>query len=329
MQELETTDLFGNTILRKHPVSRDELCDILYLTISKMGLNEFVGTITNEFREVMEYISLTQGKDTCQNTSLLFNPHRLSTRSKGSKLSVYEAIKEKSFVSGLSRAILFDNQYEKNRDFLFSSFRLGINGVQYINEFQPYVARDILLELGATAESKILDPCGGWGGRMIGCSVVSDYYECCEPSGKTFEGLNKLAEFISTMNKTFTAKIHKLPFEEIGIEKGEYDFAITSPPYYDTEIYSNEETNSLNRYKTFSDWKDGFYIPMIRKTLEALKSRGVFVLNIGSRVYPLNEILLENFGKHKIEKMGNYLSGSAGLGKTGEGEMFYLIRAST
>ena len=189
-------------------------------------------------------------------------------------------------------------------ELLYQIIQLGINGTQYVNEFPPATARDILLELGATAESKILDPCGGWGGRMIGCSVVSDYYECCEPCGKTFEGLTKLAEFISTMNKTFTAKIHKQPFEDTEIEKGKYDLAITSPPYYDTEIYSTEETNSLNRYKTFSDWKNGFYIPMIRKTLEALKPDGVFALNIGSRVYPLNEILTQNFGKHKIEKIG-------------------------
>ena len=112
----------------------------------------------------------------------------------------------------------------------------------------------------------------------------------------------------------------KMPDESI-------DMAITSPPYYDSEEYSDEPTNSLNRYRCFEAWRNGFYIPMIQKTMDALKSGGVFVLNIGSRQYPLNEALMDSFGdKYNIEKYKNLLSGQAGFLKSGEGESFYIIR---
>ena len=41
------------------------------------------------------------------------------------------------------------------------------------------------------------------------------------------------------------------------------------------EIYSDEETNSCNRYKDFDSWCSGFYIPMVEKACEVSK---VFIL---------------------------------------------------
>jgi CO dehydrogenase/acetyl-CoA synthase epsilon subunit len=66
---------------------------------------------------------------------------------------------------------------------------------------------------------------------------------------------------------------------------------------------------------------------MIQRTLSAIKPGAAFVLNIGSRKYPLNQVLFDNFSKnHKITKMRNYLSNAVGaLGKKGEGETFYQI----
>ena len=87
------------------------------------------------------------------------------------------------------------------------------------------------------------------------------------------------------------------------IKKESFDFAITSPPYYDTEHYSEENTNSLNRYKDFDEWCKCFYIPLIRKTMFGLKDGSVFILNIGSRKYPLNQVLLDTFSRrYKITK---------------------------
>ena len=60
--------------------------------------------------------------------------------------------------------------------------------------------------------------------------------------------------------------------------------------------------------------------------MSALKPGKTFILNIGSRQYPLSDILKSNFSEmYEIKKLGNKLSGASGLGKTGEGETFYAI----
>lgn len=163
---------------------------------------------------------------------------------------------------------------------------------------------------------------------MIGFStVVSEYYGF-EPYTKTYNGLNKLGEWIKKRNEHFNFIIENLPFEDSNLKDNYFDFAFTSPPYFDTEKYGNEETNSFNRYKSFDKWCDLFYLPMIEKTMNALKKDCSFVLNIGSRIYPLNEVLKLNFSsKYFIEKEQDMLQGKkSGLkNNTNEGETFYRI----
>jgi len=324
------SNLFGGAYILKQKITRDKLEDVLFNKLHGINLQQLINIITNEFDETIAYLALRNGAKTCQKTSLLFNPHRLSTRTSNSKLSILEALSNKEFYSGLSRAILFDQKKRMNsgigKDLLYLVIRLGINGVQYINEFPPHVARDLYKEYYLDSTSRILDPCAGWGGRMIGASVVSNYYDCYEPCSETYEGLLNLSKFINQIDSYFKANIYKIPFEDAELESNYYDFALTSPPYYDTEVYTSESTNSFNRYNTFDKWCNSFYIPLIAKTMNALKPGKSFILNIGSRNYPLNKVLLNNFSnEYQINKIKTRLSGTTGLGKSGEGESFYEI----
>ena len=105
----------------------------------------------------------------------------------------------------------------------------------------------------------------------------------------------------------------------------QFDFALTSPPYYDTEIYTDEETNSLNRYKTFDDWCNGFYFPLVEKTMTVLRDDAVFILNIGDRRYPLSKLLQDTFGKrYRVKQVPGRISGQPGLRPEG-GEKFYEV----
>jgi hypothetical protein len=212
-------------------------------------------------------------------------------------------------------------------DIYFGKGGKGMGGNPIISEFPPAKVRDYLDEYGIGKNNKVLDPCAGWGGRMLGVSVKCNSYTCFEPSTKTYDGLNKLYAFIQAFNPEFKANINCLPFEESKLKNNSYDFAITSPPYFDTENYSDEKTNSPNRYKTFDKWLDGFYLPLIDKTMKALKPNCYFLLNIGSRKYPLSESLKTNFDKiYQIKQIKGKLNNAKGHGKTGEGETFYAIK---
>ena len=62
--------------------------------------------------------------------------------------------------------------------------------------------------------------------------------------------------------------------------------AITSPPYFDTEKYIGGE-QSRETSGNYEQWRENFYRVMIQKTFDALKTGGIFCLQVGSQRYPL------------------------------------------
>lgn len=319
---------FDEEIPALKEVDKTFIVDMLRDKLKSISLDDFVRLITNEVDGCLDYFYLTQGRNTCKNLSLLFNPHRLTVKTMGRK-SVFDSLSDDSYIEGLSRAMTYCHNGGSKQNLFVRAFEIGANGVGYANEFPPYVARDLCLEYGVTENSRVLDPCAGWGGRMIGVSCVCKNYVSYEPSTRTYNGLLRLGKWLQNMQKDFSFQVNNLPFEDSVLESESFDFALTSPPYYDTEDYSDEETQSKNRYKSFDEWCKSFYIPMIQKTMDSLKWGGYFVLNIGDRQYPLSKVLLENFSdKYKIERIKDSLSGNTGglRSKEKQGEAFYSIR---
>jgi hypothetical protein len=257
--------------------------------------------------------------------SLLFNPHRLYTNAKNMK-TIFEAMKNKKWYSGLARLALSEFNGNGSTTF-FHLLNMGIEATRFIEEFPPHISRMYAKQYGVTINSFVLDPCAGWGGRMIGISTICNNYQAYEPCTQTYNGLLKLSDFITKLRPEFKSNIKCLPFENALLPKNKFDFAITSPPYYDTELYSNEETQSYKKFNTFEKWIIGFYEPLIAKTMNALKPNASFILNIGSRKYPLEKELEKIIKKHnyKLQQIASPLSGKGGLRKAEGAEAFYRI----
>ena len=90
-------------------MSRDQLAKALFESLKDISLEDFVRLLTNETEEIIQYYGLTRGYKGCQRMSLLFNPHRLSTKAKGGPDSIYGALKHERFANGLARALIFMN----------------------------------------------------------------------------------------------------------------------------------------------------------------------------------------------------------------------------
>ena len=312
------TNLFGEQITGPIMVGRDVLFSVFKEAICGISASELVSMMYSPYEAIIDYAELCRGKKTGEKISMLFNPHRYETGTNKSK-SIIDAFRTDSFLDGLARATLFKSG--KYKELLYQVLQLGINGVQYINEFPPHVAQAAYIKYNAKT---ILDPCAGWGGRMIGAASVGATYHGFEPATKTYNGLCRLGEFLKTFNNGFRFTVERLPFEDAG-ELGDYDFAFTSPPYYDTEIYSHEATNSCNRYETFNSWCEMFYIPMVQKSLNAAPA---LVLNLGQRQYPLVDSL-RNAGFCVTQIKSLSLSGASGLGRQTSGaEAFYEVRVT-
>lgn len=309
------TDLFGQEIVENKIIDRALLESIFIESIKGISEESLVLMMYSKYEAILDFAKLCNGEKSGEKISMLFNPHRYSTPTKKSK-SIIAAFHDDNFLSGLARATLFKEA--KVKECLYQVLQLGINGIQYVNEFPPYISRDYCVGFSAKT---VLDPCAGWGGRMIGVASVGGFYHGFEPSTKTYNGLIELGNFLKLFKTGFDFIVENKPFEDAILEK-DYDLAITSPPYYDTERYSDEPTNSCNRYDSFDSWCSGFYIPMIEKTISHVKD---FIINVGNRNYSLKSVLYNNF--KNTEERTSRLSGSGGLGKTESGkESFYLVR---
>lgn len=142
-------------------------------------------------------------------------------------------------------------------------------GTSKVTIYRPLLTKRIVEYFGA---KNILDPCIGWGGRMIGSVCIPGVrYTGFEPCVKTYEGLCRIRESLTLGERT---TVYNLP-AEMGLEKlhQEYDMILTSPPYYNLEIYSDEDTQS-HKYGTYEEWVDKFLRPVIVKCVSKLVSGG-------------------------------------------------------
>ena len=147
------------------------------------------------------------------------------------------------------------------------------------SNFRPTVAKALMDTYGHGGA--VYDPCGGWGGRMAGFLASGcRRYTCCEPSTLSAKGLQELANTFAYVGKR--TEVHCIGAEDYAPDMGAYDMALTSPPYFNTEKYADEPTQSYMRFPEYDQWLDGFLAPMLSHVYDALREGGVFLLNIAN-----------------------------------------------
>lgn len=130
----------------------------------------------------------------------------------------------------------------------------------YISFFKPIVASSIYKHfLGDNPISTVIDPCSGFGGRLLGFKSIypNGTYIGIEPNIETFNELLQLKKELIDVLKCDenTIQLFNTTCEEF-IENNpniQANLTFTSIPYYDIEEYSNSIS-----YKSFDDWKEKF-----------------------------------------------------------------------
>lgn len=141
--------------------------------------------------------------------------------------------------------------------------------------FRPQMAKMIVTNLRA---KRVLDPCAGWGGRMLGTVASGAEYVAFEPNTETYNGLIELIKFLDIGHKVRIIKDSALEMNKYDI--GEFDLILTSPPYFDLEVYSQEDTQSIIGCDTYKNWTDKFLNPIVNFGLQHLKSDGWSCWNV-------------------------------------------------
>jgi hypothetical protein len=139
----------------------------------------------------------------------------------------------------------------------------------------------------------IFDYAIGWGSRMLGAlTSQNDYhYIGVDPNTETFMNVQKMLNEIERVSgKWGRANLRCVGSEIYKLEPESVDFAFSSPPYFDLEIYSEEPTQSVKKFPQFDQWVEYFVRPTIENCYVGLKPNCYLVINV------------KDFGKIKLEE---------------------------
>jgi 16S rRNA G966 N2-methylase RsmD len=125
----------------------------------------------------------------------------------------------------------------------------------------------------------VLDPCAGWGGRMLGAVSAGAKYIAFEPNTTTYDNLLRIVNFLGieqhvTLICDGAENMNKYNIPTV-------DMVLTSPPYFDLEVYTDEITQSVHNYNKYQNWADNWLKPVISLGVNYLKSDGVSCWNVG------------------------------------------------
>lgn len=225
----------------------------------------------------------------------------------------------------------------------FRAFRIGY--IQVAVNFPPMIAKYLWEKytkhlVGKRDKIYIYDPSAGWGGRILGamCSEHPFHYIGTDPNTDNIleEGFSRyeyLAQFHNSTVERFkgiasflegeqsspnTYEIFSEGSEEIGnnpkFQKyyGKLDMVFTSPPYFNREEYSQDETQSLKRFKKYESWREGFLRPTLETAASYLRLGGYLLWNIadilvdepGRKYLPLEEDSKKILEENGVEFVG-------------------------
>jgi len=148
-----------------------------------------------------------------------------------------------------------------------------------VTNFKAQNARAIVEHLCPVLWGNIYDYSCGYGGRLLGISSSNMKYNYIgvEPNTETVKNLNYLNDLIQEAVGTKGTIVQSVSEE---YQPEDIDLAFSSPPYFNLEKYSDEDTQCMVRYKTLDEWFDGYVAPTIQQIHRGLNREGLFATNI-------------------------------------------------
>lgn len=142
----------------------------------------------------------------------------------------------------------------------------------FINEYKP---------------ESILDISSGWGDRLVAAIATRTTYLGCDPNSCLHPGYKQMIKQLGDNEKLPNGdpkyKVLHDKFQDCKIPAGRmFDMVFTSPPYFDVEVYSHEDTQSIKEFTSVDAWFNGFLKPSLDKAWSHLNINGLLVLHINN-----------------------------------------------
>jgi len=153
------------------------------------------------------------------------------------------------------------------------------SGVQAVSNFRPTAAAALYDRYAPNGV--VWDMSCGWGGRLLGAAISGvKTYIGTEPAELTFEGLHDMAE---DLLGDFDYWIFKTGSETYVPDAEMLDFCFTSPPYFDLEKYSDEDSQSYIRFPDREQWLNGYLRTTFENCYRGLKPNKYMAINIADK----------------------------------------------
>jgi hypothetical protein len=152
---------------------------------------------------------------------------------------------------------------------IFECFRINRGSVVF---FKPCTAKFLYKYFNATS---VLDPCAGWGGRMLGAWALDINYTGFDTNTDLKPAYDDMMTLLTPKQQMRWESSLTADFSTI-----DYDFVLTSPPYINLEIYNN-----MTPFKNNRQFYIEFLIPLIDKCRLHIKPGGKVAFNISPRMY--------------------------------------------
>jgi 16S rRNA G966 N2-methylase RsmD len=159
------------------------------------------------------------------------------------------------------------------------TLRRAINMHTYMpSQFKAESAKDLYNLFQA---KKILDFSAGWGDRLVGfLASGAQSYIGIDPNTKLHEPYQKIVDFCEVGKET---RFICSPAEDTELSGVKVDFVFTSPPYFDIERCSQENTQSWKRYPKMGQWLQRFLFATLTKCWSILEDGGRIAINIADK----------------------------------------------
>ncbi len=167
-----------------------------------------------------------------------------------------------------------------------NTLRMATTLRKYIaSQFKPSIAKAFYDYFGS---NNVLDFSAGWGDRLAGfyCGETTKSYVGIDPNTNNHPNYQRQVEFYKK-HQTFFEQEKKvdlipLPAEDVDFTKYKehFDTVFTSPPYFNTEKYSEHDTQSFRRYSEIDSWNRDFLHKALGNIIPAMKTGGILAVNI-------------------------------------------------
>jgi hypothetical protein len=188
----------------------------------------------------------------------------------------------KDFMTSLMGGLYTLKFDEVNRN----SLRVCLSLRKYIcSQFKPVVAKALYDMVSA---KNVLDISAGWGDRLCGfmASEKGEHYVGIDPRKENHPIYEEQYQFYKKHNGFFEtdkrATFHESPSEDMDYSDylDYFDIVFSSPPYFNVERYSYDDTQSWVRYNNIDSWNRLFLHKTIEKVWPTIRKGGYLAINI-------------------------------------------------